>query len=115
MANEELTKDKDFIIKMYNEGWHIIDIADQYGVDCRTIQRRLRKWGYEVKRRSEYRRRKSQYNMKARRFSPELLAQRAINTKYNDDPEHGIKYVKFENTIGDQILITNILSRPIIG
>jgi len=112
MSDKGLTRDKDYIIKMYNEGWHIIDIANQYGVDCRTIHRRLKKWGYEVKRRSGYRQRKSGYNMKAREFSPELKAKIAENTRINNAK---IKYINFYNTTEDQILITNILSRPIIG
>ena len=115
MSDKGLTRDKDYIIKMYNEGWHIIDIAERYGVNGTTIQRRLRKWGYKVKRKNSYRKRKSNYNMKAREFSPEFITKRAVNTAINNDPEHGIKYIKFKNTTEDQILITNILSRPIIG
>ena len=112
MSDKGLLDDKDFIIKMYNEGYHIIDIAERYGVNGTTIQRRLRKWGYEVKRRSGYRQRKSGYNMKAREFSPELKAKIAENTRINNAK---IKYINFYNTTEDQILITNILSRPIIG
>ena len=112
MSDKGLLDDKDFIIKMYNEGYHIIDIAERYGVNGTTIQRRLRKWGYEVKRRSGYRQRKSGYNMKAREFSPELKAKIAENTRINNAK---IKHINFYNTTEDQILITNILSRPIIG
>ena len=112
MSNKGLLDDKDFIIKMYNEGYHIIDIAERYGVNGTTIQRRLRKWGYEVKRKNSYRKRKSNYNMKAREFSPELKAKIAENTRINNAK---IKYINFYNTTEDQILITNILSRPIIG
>ena len=112
MSDKGLLDDKDFIIKMYNEGYHIIDIAERYGVNGTTIQRRLRKWGYKVKRKNSYRKRKSNYNMKAREFSPELKAKMAENTRINNAK---IKYINFYNTTEDQILITNILSRPIIG
>ena len=112
MSDKGLLDDKDFIIKMYNEGYHIIDIAERYGVNGTTIQRRLRKWGYKVKRKNSYQKRKSNYNMKAREFSPELKAKIADNTRINNAK---IKYINFYNTTEDQILITNILSRPIIG
>ena len=57
----------------------------------------------------------SKYGMHEREFSPEFLAQRAINTQINNDPKKGIQYVRFVRTTADQYLISNIINHPIIG
>ena len=112
MSNKVLIDKKDLIIKKYQDGEYIEDIARHFGVHYTTIQRRLNNWGIKVMRKKVYRKRKSNYNMKAREFSPELKAKMAENTRINNAK---IKYINFYNTTEDQILITNILSRPIIG
>ena len=56
--------------------------------------------------------RRSNYNMKVRKFSPEFLARQKENTRIND--EH-IQYIRYVNTTEDQKLVDNILCRPLIG
>jgi len=102
---------EDQIIKMYKGGSRVLEIATKYGVVDTTIHRLLHKQKVPVTR-CNYRPRRSNYNMKKRVFSQELIAKMKENTRVNDKY---IKYVKFENTTGDQILVTNILSRPVIG
>jgi len=114
MLAAKIEKEKEEIIRMYQTGTRIAEIAEKYGVVDTTIHRRLHKWGIPIKR-GNYRPRVSKYNMKKNKYSPELLKQRAINTAINDDPVKGIQYIKYKNTTEDQILITNIISRSIIG
>ena len=103
----------DTIITMYNEGVRIYEIATEYGVADTTIQRFLHRNGIPTPRRNVHvGNRKSKYKMQERVFSPEFLARQKENTRVNDDK---IQYIQFKNTIEDQILVTNILSRPIIG
>lgn len=111
----KLKGQEDTIIKMYNDGLQIYEIATKYGVNDTTIHRLLHKHKIPVERKNykpSIGRRKSKYDMKKRVFSPELKAKIAENTRINNAK---IKYIKFYNTTEDQILITNILSRPIIG
>ena len=111
----KLKGQEDTIVKMYNNGSRIFEIATKYGVADTTIHRLLHKKKIPVYRKNikpSIGRRKSKYNMKERVFSPEFLAKQKENTMINNKY---IKYIKFENTTEDQVLITNILNRPIIG
>jgi len=99
---------EDEIIKMYKEGARIAEIAKKYGVVDTTILRLLNKCKVPVKRREHYKHRVSKYNMKIKKFSPEFLANRKINTEMNN---HRIKHIKTVNDIRDQRLIRNILNK----
>jgi len=112
LVGARIKKEKDIIIKMYQSGEKCIaEIAGEYGVAESNIHRKLRKWGIPVKR-GNYKSRVSKYDMKERKFSPELMAKIKENTLINNAK---IKHVKFERSTEDQKLVDNILSRPIIG
>jgi len=105
MVGRRINKDKQEIINMYNNDKSIVKIAKIYGVAATTIHRRLRKWGIEVKRRRNYEPRMTNYNMKKRELSPEILAKIKENTRIND------KYIKYYNTVetgNDRFLVRNI-------
>ena len=111
----KLKGQEDTIVKMYNNGSRIFEIATKYGVADTTIHRLLHKKKIPVYRKNikpSIGRRKSKYNMKERVFSPEFLAKQRENTRINDKY---IQYVRFEHSTEDQKLIDNLLSRPIIG
>uniref|UniRef100_A0A6M3IF38 Uncharacterized protein n=1 Tax=viral metagenome TaxID=1070528 RepID=A0A6M3IF38_9ZZZZ len=104
---------EDEIAQMYQQGVKLIDIAEEYGVDFRTIRKVLRKMKIPVKcEREGGSSRKSKYKMKERVFSPELLAKMKENTRINDER---IQYVNFVRTTEDQYLVSNIINHPIIG
>ena len=99
------------IIKAYKEGTRIAEIAEKHGVVDTTIQKLLHKMKVPVKR-GDYKPRVSKYNMKKKKTSPGLLAQRLINTKINNNKEKGIQYIRCDNSIQDKRWIRNILNRP---
>jgi len=99
------------IVKMYNSRSRIEEIANKFGVHTVTIQRLLHKQKVPVNR-SNYKPRRSNYNMKKRVYSKELLMKQKENTRINNKY---INYIKFEHSTEDQRLIDNILSKPIIG
>lgn len=107
----KIRKDKDVIIKMYKNNTPIMDIAKKYSVVSTSVCRHLKKWGVEVKRKP-YQIRVKKIKRKKRSFSPELRAIMEENTRINNKY---IKHCEFEHTTEDQRLITNIISRPIIG
>ena len=84
---------EDEIAQMYQQGVKLIDIAEEYGVDFRTIRKVLRKMKIPVKcERYSGRGRTNKYNIEERVFSPEFLAKQRENTRIND--EH-IQYIRF--------------------
>jgi len=101
----------DAIIKMYNEGKRIYEIATKYGVNDTTIHRLLHKHKIPVERKNykpSIGRRRSKYNMKKREFSSELIAKMKENTRINNGK---IEYVRSYNSIQDQRLVRNILNK----
>ena len=99
------------IVKMYKQNNRITEIANKCKVHTVTIQRLLHKQKIPVNRRN-IKPRKSNYNMKKREYSPELITKMKENTRTNDKY---IKYIRFEHSTADQRLVDNILSRPVIG
>ena len=108
-----LRADKAKIIERYNSGVDIIDLANEYNAKINTLCHRLYMWGVKVRGKDWHK--KGVYKGEKPKYSTELLAQRAINTKINNNKDHGIKYIDFYNSTEDQKLVINILSRPIIG
>jgi len=107
-------KDQAKIIEMYKSGVDISEIASEYNVCVNTTCHRLYKWGVKIRDRDW--REKGENKQPKQKFSPEFLAQRAINSRINNDPKKGIQYVKFgKATRRDQYLIHNIINHPIIG
>lgn len=116
---EYIDSNRENIIEKYEQDMPINAIAELYGVSRSIIYLRLIKWGVTLRRYKGARRRKeerlvTQKHYK-RQFSKAFLAQRAINTKKNNDKKKGIKYIKSEHSTADQKLVDNLLSRPIIG
>ena len=103
--------DRAMIIKMYADGVSIAKLADDYDVKVDTMCRRLRQWGEKIKSNDWHKRDKRQ--RAKQQFSKELLVQRAVNTRINNDPKKGIQYVKFVRTTEDQRLVANIISHPL--
>jgi len=114
LISARLRADKVKIIEMYNNGVDIIELADEYDAKINTLCHRLYMWGVKVKGSDWHK--KGVHKGAKPKFSPEFLAQRAINTQINNDPKKGIQYVKFgKATRRDQYLIHNIINRPVIG
>ncbi len=107
----KIRKDKNIIIKMYNDNVPTMDIAKKYNVVSTSICRHLKKWGVEVKRKP-YQIRVKKMKRQKRNFSLELRAIMKENTRINNKY---MKHCEFEHTTEDQRLITNIISRSIIG
>ena len=107
----KIRKDKDVIIRMYNDNVPMVDIAKKYDVVSTSICQHLKKWGVEVKRRP-YQIRVKKIKRQKRNFSPELRAKMKENSRINNEY---IKHCEFEYTTEDQRLVTNIINRPIIG
>ena len=105
--------DRSTIIAMYADGVPIAKLASDYDVKVDTLCRRLRQWGEKIKRNDWHKKVKGESSK--RKFSPELLAKREVNTRTNNDPKKGIQYVNFTNTTEDQRLVANIISHAIIG
>jgi len=91
------------IIEKYEQNMPINAIAELYGVSRSIIYLRLIKWGVTLRKYKGARRRKEERvtarEHYKRQFSKAFLAQRAINTRRNDDEEKGIKYIKVANII----------------
>ena len=102
-----IDKNKDNIIKKYNENMSISEIAGLYGVVESTIYLRLVKWGIKIKKYRSYRRRKNERPIRQKRkFGPELQAKMKENTRINN------KHIKFFNTVetkDDKFLVRSIL------
>jgi len=111
IAGAKIKSDKDIIIAMYNENILVSVIADEYNVKASTMCMHLKKWGIKLKK-GVYNRHTPQQIKYKMKVSPELLAQRKINSQVNDKK---IKYIKFVNTTKDQRLIDSIIQHPIIG
>jgi len=112
LIGARIQTDKVKIIETYKSGVDILELADQCNVCVNTMCHKLHIWGVKIRDGDWH---KKKYIPK-QKFSPELLAQRAINTRINDDPKKGIQYVKFgKATRRDQYLIHNIINRPVIG
>ena len=107
---EYIDKNKNSIIRKYNENMPISEIAKLYGVEKSTIYLRLVKWGIKIKKyRSERRRRNEKPTRQKRSFSPELQAKMKENTRINN------KYIKYYNTIEtekDKFLVQEMLGKP---
>ena len=103
--------EKDIIIKMYNNGVPIVNIAREYGVVSTSLWRHLKKWGIEVKRKPYQHRPKRIIRFKLKK-SLKLQARMAENSRINDI---FIKPCKFEHAAEDQKLVSNIINHPIIG
>ncbi len=114
-----IDENRENIIEKYEQDMPINALAELYGVSRSIIYLRLVKWGVSIQKYKGARRRKEErlvtWEHYKRQFSKAFLAQRAINTKKNNDKEKGIKYIKFEHSTEDQKLVDNLLSRPIIG
>jgi len=108
-----ILSDKALIIKMYQENMRVTAIAAKYGVVESTIYAHLKKWGIPLKRGVWIKQAKPTKHWK-RKVSPELLAQRGVNSCVNSDPKKGIKYIKFERTTQDQYLVSNIINHPLM-
>jgi len=104
-----IDENKNSIIQKYNEDMLISEIAEFYGVAKSTIYLRMVKWGIKIKKYGAERRRKNEKPTKQKRkFSPELQAKMAENTRINN------KYIKFYNTVetgNDKFLVRNILEK----
>ena len=94
------------IIAKYEQGMTIANIANS------TIYFRLAKWGVKIRKHGGVRRRRGRPARQKRRFSPELQAIMAENSRIND--EH-ITHCEFEHSTEDQLLVSNIIQHPILG
>ena len=109
-VGQRIQKERESIIKMYEDGTRIPDIAKEYDVEQSTVYRWLSKWKIKVKK-GTYRYKKKPRKHWKRKFSPEFLAHRAEMTKLY---EKQTECTGYEDTTEDQKLVTNIISRPII-
>jgi len=114
-----IDENKENIIEKYKQGMPINALSELYGVSKNMLYLRLVKWGVTLRRYKGARQRKDDRPTARKHYkrqvSEALLAQRAINTKINDDEEKGIKYVNFEHSTEDQKLVEHLLMLPIIG
>lgn len=112
----KIRSQKDLIIKMQKDGMRILDIAKKYHVTESTMYKYFNRWGVQVTRSSKYEKREFKNKQKPTKrkhwkpkYSPELLAQRAINQKTNNKHIHYIS-VESQKT-RDARLISNILNK----
>jgi len=106
---EYIDKNKNSIIRKYNENMPISEIAKLYGVEKSTIYLRLVKWGIKIKKYKAERRRRNEKPVKQKRnFSPELLARIKENTRINNKY---IKFYKVVETVHDNYLVQEVLKR----
>lgn len=106
---QRIQADQTKIIEMYKGGEiRAKDIAEKYNVSTHTIYDHLKRWGVKIERGAYVKRVKKHKHFK-RRFSPELKAMMAYNTKVND--EH-IGRCKFERSTEEQKLVANIIHHP---
>ena len=107
------------IMEMYKQRIRVAVIAEKFNVHDTTITKLLHKLKAQVDRRDykpqagPRKRRVSNYhwNKNKQEPSPELLAQRAVNTKYNNDPNKGIKHIRTNISNSELKLIRNILNK----
>lgn len=116
-AGSKIRSQKDRIIKMYNDGIRILDIAIKYNVTESSIYKYFRDWGVEIIRgKTPYQKRRSgnrhngkkMYHNKPTKSSLNLLACREVNQKINNKQIHFIDTI---NSVRDKKLIRNILYR----
>jgi hypothetical protein len=89
----KVDKGRKSIIKKYKIGIGIQIIAAEYNIAVDTLCRRLKKWGVKIKK-GDFKRKANQKQEHFRmKISPELLAQRSINQKVNNEKIHFIKGV----------------------
>ena len=106
--------DKDKIVKLYQEGMLIHDIADKYNVTITTIGKYLRGWGIKLKKGDYASKVKKQKRFK-RRFSEELKAKQKYNADVNANSKR-VKYITDYNQLQeDERLIHSIIQHHIIG
>ena len=101
-------ENKEKIIKLYQEGKSIREIAGIYGVAKSTIYIKLRLWNIKLKdnkytRNGSHRKKKEKYK---REFSKELLEKMKRNSEINN--QH-IKHFKIEDSKENKELIKRVL------
>ena len=101
-------KNKEEIIKLYQEGKSIREIAGIYGVAKSTIYIKLRLWNIKLKdnkytRNGSHRKQKEKYK---REFSKELLEKMKRNSEINN--QH-IKHFEVEDSRENKELIKRVL------
>ena len=106
ITSARLLANQSNIIKMYEGGTDITEITGKYDVKVNTLCKKLYLWGVKIRVGDWHKKDKCNFN---RTFSPELLSQREINTRVNDDKDKGIQYIVSKRTIPDEYLISNIL------
>lgn len=112
----KIRSQKDRIIKMQKEGIRILNIAKMYHVTESTMYKYFNRWGVIISRGSKYEKREFKDKQKTTKrerwkpkYSPELLAQRSINQKTNNEHIH---YIDFESQkTRDARWISNILNK----
>ena len=106
ITSARLLANRSRIIKMYEGGTDITEITGKYNVKVNTLCKKLYLWGVKIRVGDWHKKDKCNFN---RKFSPELLSQREINTRINNDKEKGIQYITSKRAIPDEYLISNIL------
>jgi len=101
-----LLSNRSKIIEMYEGGTDITELASKYDVKVNTLCKKLYIWGVKIRIGDWHKKNKCNFN---RKFSPELLSQREINTRINNDKEKGIQYITSKRAIPDEYLISNII------
>ena len=101
-----LLSNRSKIIEMYEGGTGITELASKYDVKVNTLCKKLYIWGIRIRRGDWHKKNKCNFN---RECSPELLSQRGINTRINNDKEKGIQYITSKRAIPDEYLISNII------
>ena len=101
-------KNKEEIIKLYQEGKSIREIAGIYGIAKSTVYIKLRLWNVRLKdnrytHNSSYRKKKEKYK---REFSKELLEKMKRNSEINN--QH-IKHFKIEDSKENKELMKRVL------
>ena len=103
-----LFENKEKIIKLYQEGKSIREIAGIYGIAKSTVYIKLRLWNIRLKdnkytRNGSHRKKKEKYK---REFSKELLEKMKRNSEINN--QH-IKHFKIEDSKENKELIKRVL------
>ena len=103
-----LFENKEKIIKLYQEGKSIREIAGIYGIVKSTVYIKLRLWNIKLKdnkytRNGSHRKKKEKYK---REFSKELLEKMKRNSEINN--QH-IKHFKIEDSKENKELIKRVL------
>ena len=112
LIGRRIQADRAKITRKYQSfSFSLMDIAKIYGVTDRTIYNHLKSWGVEIDHNALQKEEEKHKHFK-RRFSQELKAKMAYNTKVNNKR---IKQVKFENRTEEQRLVNSVIQHPIIG